>query len=136
MPLPGHDPRRFLRRVEETLEVGADQGVDIRFVVLGKWLGNEDAGVVDQQVDPAKGLLGAGEQALRRARLGDVASHADEARWVAEASGGLLQAGLATGVADHVVAAFEEGLGQGETQAARGPGNDDGAWRVHVHDLQ
>ena len=31
---------------------------------------------------------------------------------------------------------IEEGLGQGETQAARGPGNNDGAWRVHVHDLQ
>ncbi|MCY1412610.1 hypothetical protein D9M71_280210 [compost metagenome] len=130
-PVGRHVRRRCLGRVEKALEVGVDDAVHLFFGVLGDGLGNENAGVIDQDVDLAEGFNGLGKQGLGGLRPGNVAGNQQQVGRVAQSGGGCLQAVQGAGIADHVVATGKVGLSDGKTQPAGGTGDNHGLIRVH-----
>ncbi|MCY1436838.1 hypothetical protein D9M71_529760 [compost metagenome] len=130
-PVGRHVRRRCLGWVEKALEVGIDDGIDIFFGVIGGRLGNEDTGVVDQDIDLAEGFDGVGKQGLGRRRFGDVTGDQQEVRWVTQFGRRRFQAFLGAGIADHVIAPCQVGLCDGKTQAAGGAGDNYGLNRAH-----
>ena len=71
-PTVAHPRAGLAQAIEHALEVHRHLGIERRVVRLRDRAERHDAGVVDQHVDPAMGLLGGIEQRLHRRRIGDV----------------------------------------------------------------
>ncbi len=121
----------LLRWIEEAHQVGADDGVDFGFAVIGDGVRHEDAGVVDQDVDLTEGGNGFFKQFGSGGWQGDVAGNRQEVARVAELLGGGLQALQRTGVANHVVAALQIGSRNAQADTTRCAGNDDSFSCMH-----
>ena len=66
--------RSPLRDVEEAGEIGRELGVEVLGRVVGEGLGDEDAGIVDQRVDPPEPRDRLPNDALGGRRIADVAA--------------------------------------------------------------
>ena len=87
----------------------------------------DDAGVVDQRVDAAEGLVGAGDRGLHLAVLGDVAGHRlGLGAAPAQPRGELGDALGRAGEEQHRRALGGQRLGGGRADAAARPGDDHG----------
>ena len=62
-----------LRDVKEAGDVDVQDRREVGLGILGKWLGDEDAGVVDERVDAPKPAETFGNRAFGRLPIGDVA---------------------------------------------------------------
>ena len=121
-----HPPHRGLGHVEEPGEIRGHQGGEVVRRVVREGLGNEDPGVVDEQVEPAEPLGGV-DDAGRHVWLRDVSVDERQRLGRRQRAGGR----DASRVGDHVVASFEKGARQRQTDSARGAGHDDGlGWHV------
>src|SRR5262249_40333037 len=79
---PLHESRGCLRHVEEPRKVSSHDSVEVLGRVFNTRLRHEDAGIVDEPVDPSEPPLGAVNQLLRRRRLADIAIDQQQAvRW-------------------------------------------------------
>ena len=114
-----------LRDVEEAGEVGRDLGVEVLGRVVGEGLGDEDAGIVDQRVDPPEARNRLPDHALGGRRIADVAADGQDVRIT-----GLLD--RAGGRHDPIVAIAER-LDQAGADALRRTG-DDGDFLFAAHD--
>jgi hypothetical protein len=119
----GRDP---LRDIEEAGEVGRDLCVEILGRVVGERLGDEDAGIVDQRVDPAEARVCLFDNALCRRRIADISGHGKDVGITALLDG-------ARRCHDPVVA-VAEGLDQAGADTL-GSAGDDGDFAFVVHGL-
>ena len=100
----------------DALELGERVGVQGRLRARA-----EEAGVVDEEVDP---VAGGGDERLAVARVGDVAGQRVDGRALRQLRAGALEGVGAAGVDHEPVAAGGELAGEGEAEAARGAGDD------------
>jgi hypothetical protein len=106
-----------LRDMEEARYVDGDEGRVVFRGIAGEGLGDEDAGVVDQRVDAAKTGDGFGNHPLRSSRIGDVASHGQDA--------GVIRRLDRACCCDHAIVEFAKRVDQFAANALRCTGNDD-----------
>lgn len=81
-----------LRHVKEASDVGAQKRLVVVLGVLGKWLGDEDASVVDERVDAPEAGHAFGDRTLGGFSISDVAGTAR----IASSSDGLIEREIAT----------------------------------------
>ena len=74
-PCLEHLRRDPLRDVEEAGEIGRDLGVEVLGRVVGEGLGDEDAGIVDQRVDPPEPRDRLPNHRFGGRRIADIAAH-------------------------------------------------------------
>ncbi len=95
--------------MEEASEVHARNRCVVFSGVPSEWLGNEDAGVVDQRIDAAEACHSLRNHAARGSRVGDIARHRQNVGIIRRPDGPCR--------CDNAVVAFAESLDQFCTNA-------------------
>ena len=74
-----HFSDRELRDVEEASEIDAENGSVVGASVLGEWLGDENAGIVDKGIDAPESTHRLRDDTFGRIPLADIATYCDDA---------------------------------------------------------
>jgi len=115
--LPGqHRGDGAAGHLEEAPQVDSSHGVIVLVGVVGERLGDEDAGIVDDGVDPAEAGQGRVHDAGANAPRGHVAGRGQYIR--------IIRLADRAGVRDHGVTKLAVGGDQGGADALGGPGDD------------
>ena len=79
LPSPGHQAKRLAPDQEGAAQVDPDQPVEVFSGRLEQRFFDQDAGIVDQDVEPAEALLDGLEQSQHLRLVGDVRLHREDA---------------------------------------------------------
>ena len=131
-----HELRRGLGGEERPLEVDAHDEVEARLAHVGERLADLDAGVVDQDVEAAEGLVRVAHEALGLARYADVRAQCDRlpAQLLDPGGDGARAVAAAVVVHRHVGALAREAQRDGLADAAGAAGDERSlALESHAH---